>query len=555
MALTKVSPSMQSRDFESVTSLLADTVLAYAGTGTEKAVAGDTVVTRSEGFSYTVAASGATDQHVTTAGGVKLYVLRGGGGFNAKAFSATGLGVADDTAALQKFIDACEEGAGFIPFGVYNHTGLTMDPSKSYNITGEAYDGDAVGGSVLQNTNAVGGHGITIDNTPFTGNFDSQMRLANMTLKGNINSGDGMYVQQTMVQLENVWITGNGGRGYRAQLCYSSSFRQVVFANNYGTGFSALRALNAVHFDHCIFNGNARDVGVSDNAGCSLSGDPGQDRNFGVVFTSCDFTGNGNELVGAETAFGLVVRFTAGVTLVGCYGENNKTNILYSDSTTSNLTITGCFWQDSTVQLLKVDGLIYENNHHYDSGGLTTVLIIDGGSDIQRTNCRLYGNTYFGTVNKVFTNGAGETQTFRASAVPTVGSYLKGDRVINIAANAPGSITGWTCIAAGTPGTWVTDGVLPGVFGDQGDVSQTLTAGGGSFSVNIWASPLTANRTVTLSTVGVWSGAKFRITRLASSTGAFNLVIGSTGKNLTTGQWCDVEYQGLEWAVTAFGSL
>ena len=74
MALTKVSPQMQSRDFDSVTSLLADTVLAYAGTGTEKAVAGKTVVTRSEGFSYTVAASGATDQHVTTAGGVKLYV-------------------------------------------------------------------------------------------------------------------------------------------------------------------------------------------------------------------------------------------------------------------------------------------------------------------------------------------------------------------------------------------------------------------------------------------------------------------------------------------------
>ena len=87
MALTKVSPQMQSRDFESVTSLLADTVLAYAGTGTDKAVAGNTVVTRSEGFSYEIAASGATDEDVTTAGGVKLYVV---GDPTLKAFGAQG---------------------------------------------------------------------------------------------------------------------------------------------------------------------------------------------------------------------------------------------------------------------------------------------------------------------------------------------------------------------------------------------------------------------------------------------------------------------------------
>jgi hypothetical protein len=101
MALTKVSPSMQSRDFESVTSLLADTVLSYAGTGTEKAVAGNTVVTRSEGFAYKVALQGATDEHVTTAGGVKLYVLPGDVGYNVKAFGAVGDGITDDTATIQ----------------------------------------------------------------------------------------------------------------------------------------------------------------------------------------------------------------------------------------------------------------------------------------------------------------------------------------------------------------------------------------------------------------------------------------------------------------------
>jgi len=60
------------RDFADVTTLLANTSLAY-GTGAAQVEAGDIVRTRAEGFAYEVAASAATDQHVTTAGGVKLY--------------------------------------------------------------------------------------------------------------------------------------------------------------------------------------------------------------------------------------------------------------------------------------------------------------------------------------------------------------------------------------------------------------------------------------------------------------------------------------------------
>lgn len=59
---------------DTVTALLADTTLTYtAGTGGSIA-AGDIVRTRAEGFSYEVADSAAVDHHITTAGGVKLYV-------------------------------------------------------------------------------------------------------------------------------------------------------------------------------------------------------------------------------------------------------------------------------------------------------------------------------------------------------------------------------------------------------------------------------------------------------------------------------------------------
>ena len=60
-------------------SVIADTVLSYtAGAGKTLVSAGSYVLTRN-GFSYTVAASGATDHNLTTSGGVKLYVKPVGG--------------------------------------------------------------------------------------------------------------------------------------------------------------------------------------------------------------------------------------------------------------------------------------------------------------------------------------------------------------------------------------------------------------------------------------------------------------------------------------------
>lgn len=58
---------------DDVAALLADTSLTYTAGTASSVAAGDYVRTRREGLSYLVAASGASDQNVTTAGGVKLY--------------------------------------------------------------------------------------------------------------------------------------------------------------------------------------------------------------------------------------------------------------------------------------------------------------------------------------------------------------------------------------------------------------------------------------------------------------------------------------------------
>lgn len=84
------------RQFDTVPALIADEVLSYtAGTGKTVVTAGEYVTTR-DGFAYQVAASGASDHDVTTAGGVKLYVLPIAGWIETAAFGGPS-GVASDT--------------------------------------------------------------------------------------------------------------------------------------------------------------------------------------------------------------------------------------------------------------------------------------------------------------------------------------------------------------------------------------------------------------------------------------------------------------------------
>lgn len=89
------------------------------------------------------------------------------------------------------------------------------------------------------------------------------------------------------------------------------------------------------------------------------------------------------------------------------------------------------------------------------------------------------------------------------------------------------------------------------VSADNGDANATLNAGA-SASTQIWSTPLTATRVVTLATSTAYNGARFRIVRTAAATGAFNLNVGSGPLiSLAPGNWCEVEYDGTSWFVAA----
>ena len=106
----------------------------------------------------------------------------------------------------------------------------------------------------------------------------------------------------------------------------------------------------------------------------------------------------------------------------------------------------------------------------------------------------------------------------------------------------------WVVTAAGTLD------IPAGVTG-YGDAGETLTVTGTRSRVRVLA-PLTADRTYALSTTAVPPGYTFRITRAASSTGAFNISVNGL-KNLATGTWCDVTFDADngDWYLSGYGAL
>lgn len=153
-------------------------------------------------------------------------------------------------------------------------------------------------------------------------------------------------------------------------------------------------------------------------------------------------------------------------------------------------------------------------------------------------------------------NLAGVTE---ATVAPGNGTWLAGDTVFNTAP-AVGLATRWQCTAGGTPGTWIPEGIVPGLSSAHGNASFSF-APGVDPQTQQWTSAITADRSATADKTGAWAGAKFRVVRLATCTGAFNINVlnGTAGPTLkamaTPGSFCDVEYDGANWILTAYGVL
>jgi hypothetical protein len=97
----------------------------------------------------------------------------------------------------------------------------------------------------------------------------------------------------------------------------------------------------------------------------------------------------------------------------------------------------------------------------------------------------------------------------------------------------------------------------PGVL-KPGDAATTLIASRTPKLV-IYDVPITADRAVTLSVTDAFAGARHRIVRKASATGAFNVNVGAGPLKAmaTPGSFCDVEWDvaAAAWVLAAYGTL
>lgn len=114
------------------------------------------------------------------------------------------------------------------------------------------------------------------------------------------------------------------------------------------------------------------------------------------------------------------------------------------------------------------------------------------------------------------------------------------------------------CTDAGAKGSvLVSDGVRWTAAGDLGprtvssDADFTPTNLGSATTIRLTGT-ITANRTVTLNGTNAYKGLCYRFTRTGA--GAFNWSINGL-KNLAVNTWCDVEYDGAAWFLSAYGTL
>lgn len=157
--------------------------------------------------------------------------------------------------------------------------------------------------------------------------------------------------------------------------------------------------------------------------------------------------------------------------------------------------------------------------------------------------------------------------TETSSTLITMAYTLKaGDEVDVYTGNSLGNIT-----AAAASGVTITDAgdyyvgttveqvlqeIASAITADVGNADTTLTYNS-STRVQRWNTPLTANRTATLSTSNAKEGANFVVVRGAGATGNYTLAVGSLATLYAPGEWCEVRYDAgtSAWILEKYGRL
>lgn len=432
---------------------------------------------------------------------------------NVKDWGAKGDGVTDDSTAIQLAINQ----ASLVPGGQDPGSGIVLYfPPGTYLVKSPltigaklVLQGSTVEGTVILFNLTVPGICINWNVQPLRVRFGFGCR--DIAFAGQ-SPADGQTLFQLTncmgMRFENVEFGGVGSGGgvgavfsdtVAAPISQSSFllFRHCFWSNcrNAFSNFHSSGSTENLLFDHCSFSANTDATGAGD-FGVQIA-NPGAD----VHFYQCSF-----DSVRLNVSGGVV-------TSIACHYEDPN-NILANT------------------------GLVSQ------TGGLVTSI-----GDFFLTQS---------TTNAIWSCSAGVAQIHGVWSATGVNASCPAFVIVT----GTGTVTvGLTSL----PGPNVTDlfattstgncGVVQPIFAspDRGDANVAVTAGVDA-ATQVFNSPLTANRTVTLNTTGHAFGSRFRIVRTAAATGAFTLTVGA--KTLALGQEIEMEFhKTLGWIETAFSTL
>lgn len=487
---------------------------------------------------------------------------------------AKGDGVTNDTAAVQAAFDAAAASGGLVDLqGTYLHDGLTIN-GPNVVIRGRGW-----GTALIPSAASV--HGITLGSTAH------RTKILDLWFQGaatdNTTSSFGVFTNASAAPTD-VEIAGclfgaltTTGPSLNAGIKIDGGARWKVHDNTvaypmgsisgcgYGVLCGATSELQA-HDNHFLYaTGHGRHA-VYLSGGCTHctvhhNTSIGGDEDAFPIFSQGAQPSNTDNLIAENTIIGggSLTSGAGGISITGSAARNVvRGNVVRSRNDFGivlvqfGLTCDANVIEDNDIRLTAWDGIaVYgasntavEENKIYDASQAAAGTFPSIGVRIDPTSLAPASGTIV-QGNRHSPGTTSRSGLFLESG--TLSTVMDGNHF-------PTGITGMIELnGCAVKSAIVNDFGLSAVSHDNGDADVTLQAALDELT-ELFATTLTANRTVTLSTTNAFDGATFRIVR--TGLGAFTLNVGGL-KTIPSGTaaFVDVAYNGTAWVLTGYGTL
>lgn len=339
-------------------------------------------------------------------------------------------------------------------------TGVYMEPALctvvvfenltvSYSTQHGIYLDGGLAGVVFIDTNTEG-NGTSGKRDRTTGTISS----ASNSLV--VASGTGYAIGDT------VTVKGAGANGFDlTSVATNVVGTTVTLTDNAGTSVTSVATTNAKYDDIHFSNVNATPADIT-----FISGVIGGEATLGRLRYAVNLTGTfRGTFVGMRASTGIPV-YDPTLTAVNL-GSNieYRATDLYTSESFRQVVITSGTAPRTTIPSPIGKDILLALRDSNDNGTGTYGKLSVRRYDSNRTELlRLTGSTgdfltYGGVGPGDPGGGVVGNRIFYASAAPVAGTFARGDIVFNTTPSAAGQV-GWTCVTAGTPGTWKTFGTI-----------------------------------------------------------------------------------------------